>query len=379
MKIWITGIAGFLGGHLAEQLIKEGHQVFGNDSLVCGSHENIPMGAEYYGRDDESIPLTNDAGNVIYPTLDCCDYDGMAALLKGIKPDVLIHCACTAHEGFSPYSPHTITSSTYGGSISTFSAAISAGVKRIVFMSTMARYGKGRSAILAPDDFVLHPGKIIKVCSGEPPFGEDTHTPAPCDPYGIAKVAAEQTLINLCETHGVKWSIVVPHNIIGTRQKYDDPYRNVVSIFMNRMLQGKPAVIYGDGEQTRCFSPIGDVLPSIIKAVNGEIDGEIVNIGPDSDANKMTINELAAKIGNLTGYNGKPEYHPERGCDAKHAHCSSDKARKLLGFEATHDLDACFKEMIEDIRAKGTKPFSYFLPIEIDSPKTPKTWKERLL
>lgn len=333
MKIWITGICGFVGSHLADALIAEGHEVTGNDNLICGDAENFKK----------------------YAHVDCCDYEAMRKVLGEFKPDVVVHAACTAHEGFSPYSPHAITSSTYGGSISTFSAAIGAGVKRIVFMSTMARYGKQ-----------------------EPPFTELT-PPAPCDPYGYAKVAAEETLKNLCDFHGVKWAIAVPHNILGTRQKYDDPMRNVVSIFMNRMLQGKPAVVYGDGEQTRCFSPIGDVLPSLIKMVHGEADGEIVNIGPDSATNLMTINELANRIGNFTGHNGKPDYYPERGCDAVHAHCSSDKARKILGFEATQDVDSCFKEMIEDIKAKGTKPFDYFLPVEIVSEKTPRTWVDKLL
>lgn len=337
MKIWITGIAGFLGSHLYEQLLKDGHEIAGNDSLLCGDIVNIPGPPK------------------AWPVTDCCDHKGMTWLLSNFKPDVLIHCAATAHEGFSPYSPHFICKNIYEASVSTFSAAIASGVKRIVFMSTMARYGKQ-----------------------EPPFTEDT--PAkPIDPYGIAKVAAEDTLKMLCDLHGVKWSIMVPHNIIGVRQKYDDPYRNVVSIMMNRCLQGKPPIIYDDGEQTRCFSPIGDVMPSIIKAAHGEADGEIINIGPDSTTNLMTINELAQRISNFTGYNGKPEYYPERGCDAKHAHCSADKARKLLGFEATHSVEDCFKEMITDIKTKGTKPFDYFMPIEIPSDRCPKTWRERLL
>jgi UDP-glucose 4-epimerase len=348
MKIFITGIAGFLGGHLAEQLLKEGHEVYGNDSMVCGDADNVPSTLGKY---------------VKWFPADCCDYDRMSHLLSNIKPDVVVHCAATAHEGFSPFSPHMITRNVLDASVSTFSAAIASGVKRIVFMSTMARYGKGYQDALG--------------WRGAP-FTEE-HKPNPCDPYGIAKVAAEEILKNLCEFHGVKWSIMVPHNIIGTRQKYDDPYRNVVSIFMNRMLQGKPAVVYGDGEQTRCFSPIGDVLPSIIKAVHGEADGEVINIGPDSDDNKMTINELAERIGNLTGHNSKPDYYPERGCDAKHATCLSHKAREVLGFEATHDVNQCFKEMVDDIKVRGAKPFSYFMPIEIDSEKTPRTWKERLL
>ena len=351
MKIWITGIAGFLGSHLAEQLLNDGHDVYGNDSIICGTASNVPSGI---GKTASNVP-SGIGKYAKWFDVDCCDYKRLHHLFSHIRPDVVVHAAATAHEGFSPYSPHFICRNIYEASISTFSAAISAKVKRIVFMSTMARYGKQ-----------------------EPPFTEDT-PPLPCDPYGIAKVAAEDTLKMLCDLHGVEWSIMVPHNIIGTRQKYDDPYRNVVSIMMNRNLQGKPAVIYGDGEQTRCFSPIGDVLPSIVKAVHGEADGEIVNIGPDSDNNKMTINDLAKRIGNFTGFNSEPEYYPERGCDVKHATCSSDKARKLLGFEAKHSVDDCFREMIEDIKAKGTKPFDYFMPIEIPSDKCPRTWKERLL
>ena len=85
------------------------------------------------------------------------------------------------------------------------------------------------------------------------PFTEEMQT-LPQDQYGIAKVAAEKTLQNLCDVHRVDWSILVPHNIVGPRQKYDDPFRNVLSIFINRMLLKKPAIIYGDGSQKRCFS-----------------------------------------------------------------------------------------------------------------------------
>lgn len=340
MRVFITGICGFLGSHLADELLKQGHEVYGNDSLICGDKENVPDGLRQL---------------VHWFPVDCCNRERMFTLMENIKPDVVVHCAALAHEGFSPYSPYTIANNVFSGSVATFSAAIASGVKRIVFMSTMARYGKQ-----------------------EPPFTEEM-APKPIDPYAIAKVAAEDTLKMLCETHDVKWIIACPHNLLGVRQKYDDSYRNVVSIMMNRMLQGKPPIIYGDGEQTRCFSPIGDALPSLIKMINGEADGEVVNIGPDSVTNLLTINELAARLSNMTGYNGKPEYHPERGCDAKHAHCSSDKARTLLGFESTHELDTCFKEMIEDIKVRGTKPFSYFMPIEIVTEKTPRTWVDKLI
>lgn len=334
-RAWVTGAAGFIGSHLVDALEAAGYEVGCNDNFICGSIENVTT--------------------KIFKNIDCCDRESMFAALQEFKPDVLVHVAALAHEGFSPYSPYLIANNVFSGSVATFSAAIAAGVKRIVFLSTMARYGKQ-----------------------EPPFTEDM--PAmPVDAYGIAKVAAEDTLKNLCEFHGVKWSIAAAHNVIGVRQKYTDCYRNVVSIFMNRMLQNKPAVIYGDGNQTRCFSPIGDVLPSLVKMVNGEADGEVVNIGPDADTNKMTINELASRIANLTGYNGVPEYYPERGCDAYHASCSSEKARKLLGFEQKDSLEKCLSDMVADIRLKGTKPFEYFLPVEIVSENTPRTWIDKLI
>ena len=91
------------------------------------------------------------------------------------------------------------------------------------------------------------------------PFTEDM-LPQPQDPYGIAKYAAEQTLRCLSDVHGIKYLNLVPHNIIGPRQKYDDPFRNVASIMINRALQGKAPIIYGDGSQTRCFSFIQDVI-----------------------------------------------------------------------------------------------------------------------
>lgn len=103
-------------------------------------------------------------------------------------------------------------------------------------MSSMARYG-----------------------SQETPFTEDM-TPMPQDPYGIAKYASEMLVRNVCYTHGMDFVILVPHNIIGPRQKYDDPFRNVVSIMINRALQGKQPIIYGDGNQMRCFSFISDLI-----------------------------------------------------------------------------------------------------------------------
>lgn len=335
MRIWITGICGFLGSHLAETLLAQGHAVDGNDNLICGDEKNLPKLKQGY-------TLT-----------DCRNYEIMLLNFRQFQPDVVVHCAATAHEGLSSFSPSFITKNIYEASIATFSAAIAAGVKRIVYMSSMSRYGKGWGF-------------------NTPPFSEQMLT-SPVDPYGIAKVAAEETLKVLCDTHDVEWSIAVPHNIIGIRQRSIDPYRNVAAIMINRCKQGKPPIVYGDGKQVRCFSPINDVLPSLVKMIEGKADGEVVNLGPDEC--EMTINDLAYKIIDMTGLNGIPIHLPARPNEVKEAYCSSDKARKLLEYAEQQSIDVCLKEMVEYIQPQ---PFEYGFPIEIEK-NCPKTWSERLM
>jgi len=335
MKIWTTGIAGFLGSHIAETLIAEGHSVFGNDNYLCGNPRH-----------------TDGILNAFKG--DCRDFNMMERWFKDFRPEVLVHCAATAHEGLSSFSPSFITKNIYEASVATFSAAIASGVKRIVFMSSMSRYGHGEPL--------------------PPPFQEDVHFPYPVDPYGVAKVAAEDTLKILCETHGVNYSILVPHNIIGIRQRSVDPFRNVAAIMINRCRNGLPPIIYGDGEQKRCFSPVADCLPSILKAIYGEVDGEVVNIGPDKG--EISINELAEKIIKLTGFKGDPVYMPGRPNEVKDAYCSSDKARKILGYKQVQSIDDCLQEMVNYIKPA---PFVYDFPLEILTERTPKTWSEKLM
>lgn len=334
MKIFITGIAGFLGSHLAQALIKRGDEVHGNDDLSCGDRMNVPVGAHFR-------------------MFKCQDRAKFLEELEKIKPDVLVHAAALAHEGLSVFSPHFITRSIFEASLSTFSAAISAGVGRIVYMSSMSRYGD-----------VSVPYTEDMICN-------------PQDPYAVSKLAAENCLRILCDTHGVKWTIAIPHSILGIRQKYDDPARNVASIMINRCLRGDPPIIYGDGQQKRCFSPVSDCIPSLLKMIDGDADYQVVNIGPDKG--EVTIEQLARKIIKLTGFTGKPMYLPERPCEVKLAYCSSEKARELLGYKEQSNLDDCLAEMVEYIRNKGPKPFDFFFPLEIMSEKTPVTWKNRIM
>lgn len=332
MNIFITGIAGFLGSHLAERFVREGHAVWGVDSLIGGDEANVPEGAT----------LAHGRCEILHEASD---------MLEGV--DVLYHCAALAHEGLSVFSPALISQNIYGASAAVFSAAIQAGVKRIVFCSSMARYGERF-----------------------PPFEDDCDDPLPVDPYGVSKLAAERLLRVLAQAHGFEYVIAVPHNIIGPRQKYDDPFRNVASIMINRMLQGQPPIIYGDGNQVRCFSFVQDCVDALALMATAPVSGEVINIGPDEGA--ITINALSAALQELCGYQGEPVYMPGRPQEVREAWCSSDKARRLLGYEARTPWIDGLRSMVEHIRARGPKPFRYHLPVEITK-GCPETWTKRLM
>jgi UDP-glucose 4-epimerase len=333
VKVFVSGVAGFLGSHLADAFIRSGHEVVGCDNMIGGDLNNLPEG-------------------IRFEEADCCDVDAMKQLTKGAN--LVYHCAAIATEGLSVFSPTLIAKHVYENTAGLLAASASNRVQRFVFCSSMARYGVGT-----------------------PPFRED-QIPHPEDPYGIAKYAAELLVANVCDTHGLEYVIAVPHNIIGPKQKYDDAFRNVASIIINRMLQGKQPIIYGDGEQTRTFSFVQDCVDPLIKmgTVSG-LNREIINIGPDKET--VSINELARILAELLSFELNPIYVATRPREVKHATCSADKARRLLGYESKVSLRDGLQSMVDWIRAHGTKPFSYHLPIEIDSPLVPATWKSRLI
>jgi len=199
----------------------------------------------------------------------------------------------------------------------------------------------------------------------------------PQDPYGIAKYGTELLLQNLAEIHGIELVIAIPHNIIGPRQKYDDPFRNVASIMINLMLQGRQPIIYADGSQTRCFSDISDDVDCLVEfAENPKAVGEIFNIGPDE--NPVTILELAQVVAKLLNFELNPVFMPGRPQEVKHANCSADKIRYFFGYKTKISLEQSLQKQIDYINSRGTRPFEYHLPLEIISEKTPKTWTQKL-
>ncbi len=332
-NVFITGVAGFLGSHLAESLIKEGHKVRGNDNFIGGYEDNVPAGMEFY-------------------KIDCNDLEKMVKITKGT--DILYHCAAHPYEGLSVFSPSMVTNSVFQATSTTLSAFTQNRGKRFVFCSSMARYGTNRT-----------------------PFTEDTET-RPQDPYAIAKVAAEDLTKLMSKIHKFEYVIAVPHNIYGPKQKYDDPFRNVVAIFINKMLRGEQPKIYGDGNQRRCFSYIEDDVPLLSDlGFNPLASSEIINIGPDDEF--VTINYLAEIIAEIIGFDLKPEYYPERPQEVQEANCSANKARKLFGFNPKYTLQNGLEEMVAWVKERGPKKFTYHLPVEIVNSNTPKTWSKEIM
>jgi UDP-glucose 4-epimerase len=333
MHIFITGIAGFLGSNLAEFYSKKNFKVSGCDNLVGGSLDNINQ------------------KKINFFKADCENFEMMKKIIKNV--DVVCHAAAYAHEGLSSFSPVLISNNNVTGSVSVFTAAIINKVKRIVYCSSMARYGN------------------IKI-----PFREDDQL-NPVDPYGASKVAAENILKILARTHNIEYNIAVPHNIIGPKQKFDDPYRNVVSIMINLMLQKRSPIIYGDGNQKRTFSDIEDCIYCLDKLITDpSIFSQVVNIGPDEEF--ITINELYHLLCNKLKFNLEPKYLEDRPNEVKEATCSADKARKILGYKTNISLNNSLDKIIDYIKKKGPKNFQYNYPLEINNEKTPLSWKEKL-
>ena len=147
---------------------------------------------------------------------------------------------------------------------------------------------------------------------------------------------------------------------------------------VNRVLQDLPPLIYGDGSQVRCFSYVDDVVPCLGRmGLEQAPVSQIINLGPDKG--ELTILELAEIVCEATGTASKFVFMPPRPCEVHHATCSADKARKLLGFEATMPFRTGIEKLVQFVRERGPKEFEYRLDVEIVTEKTPKTWTEKLI
>jgi UDP-glucose 4-epimerase len=329
-KILVTGGAGFIGSHVAEELVRGGDEVVVLDDLSGGFEDNLVEGIRFQ------------RGSIT-------DADLVNQLFERENFDYVFHLAAYAAEGLSHFIKHFNYTNNLIGSVNLINASVNHGVKTFVFTSSIAVYGA--SPVL--------------------PMTEET-LPHPEDPYGIAKLAVEQELRVSQEMFGLDYIIFRPHNVYGERQNIGDKYRNVVGIFMNQILQGKPMTVFGDGNQTRAFSYIGDVAPIIARSIDvPEARNQIFNIGADQP---YSVNELACATALAMGVEPNIRHMPARN-EVMHAYSSHEKVRRVFGEREPVSLEEGLSRMAAWVRQHGARQSKRFEAVEIEK-NFPLAWLE---
>lgn len=332
-KVLVTGGAGFMGSWLVDELLKRGHSVVSIDDLSGGFSANVNE-------------------NCKFVKMDLRDTKKVMKIVKDEDVEIIYHLAAYAAEGQSIFSPIQINDINITPMNNLLVATVNNDVKKFVFTSSMAVYGDQK-----------------------PPFSEDMPR-IPEDPYGCGKAYCERMSEIFSEIYGFDYTILRPHNVYGPRQNISDPYRNVLGIWINRIMRGKPPYIYGDGEQTRAFSYIEDVTPAVANAgLYKKSNGQIINVGSKE---VVTINEACKLVLETMGSDLKPIYLEERPGEVKHAYCTTKKSEKLLDYKTEHKLKDGIKKMIEWAQKVGPQKPAYRLPLEITK-KVLRIWKEKLI
>jgi UDP-glucose 4-epimerase len=332
-KILVTGAAGFIGSHVCEHLLNADYEVIALDDLSGGFPDNVDPRAVFIKGSINDIDLVNQ-------------------LFETHRFSYVFHLAAYAAEGLSHFIRRYNYNNNLIGSINLINASVNTGtVKCFVFTSSIAVYGKNQL-----------------------PMTEDM-MPMPEDPYGISKLAVEMDLKSAHEMFGLNYIIFRPHNVYGERQNIGDPYRNVVGIFMNQIMQGKKLTIFGDGMQTRAFSHINDVAPVIAKSINKkEAYNEIFNIGADTP---FSVKDLSTFICEAFDVPEQIEFLEARN-EVVHAYSDHAKVHRYFG-DMIHNisLKEGISRMVNDVKSKGPRSGSKFENIEVEK-NMPPSWKKLL-
>lgn len=337
--VLITGCAGLLGSNLADWIIKHHPHVtiVGVDDLSGGFIENVHPKVQFYNMD------VND--------------DKLEDLFRRYNPDRVWHLQAYAAECLSPFIRKFNYMNNLVATANVVNCCIKYRVRRLVFTSSMAVYGNGQS-----------------------PFREND-VRNPIDPYGVAKAACERDIEIAGEQHHLDYCILRPHNVYGAKQNIWDPYRNVIGIFMYKILQGDPITVFGDGEQKRAFSYIDDSLAPMWRAAwHNDASKEIINLG---GIHEYSINELAetviqtAQDLNIPVKSDKIVHLPPRH-EVKYAFSTHHKSQEILGFEHETDLYEGVKKMWEWVLQQPSRDRVIWTDYELDDQLYPYWQPEAL-
>jgi nucleoside-diphosphate-sugar epimerase len=304
----VTGGAGFIGSHLAEELVRRGHRVRVADSLITGKWSNLEhlRDVDFVEGDLAEMPVA-------------------ARAVAGVE--YVLHQAAIPSVPRSVTDPVTSNRANVDASLSVLVAARDAGVKRLVYAGSSAAYGNAPTL----------------------PKHEEM-APNPLSPYALQKLVAEQYCQMFTRLYGFETVTIRYFNVFGPRQDPSSPYSGVISLFATALLEGRQPTIYGDGEQTRDFTYVANVVDGVLRACEApEAAGEVINV---ATGGRISLNELLRVMSGLAGATVSPIYKDERAGDVKDSQADITKARRLLGYTPIVGLEEGLKRTLDWCRTE---------------------------